>query len=69
MWVNLYNNMSVRVDPITESGAFDHERYDLENYFKIKDTLLKYLRLEGFDTIPGEYHICLFDMHWFIKVK
>lgn len=61
--------MSIRIDPLTKSGVFDHELYASEEYNQIRDVVLNYLTAEGFNTEPGEYTVVIQDQYWFVTVK
>lgn len=61
--------MSIRIDPLTKAGTFDHELYSSEEYPLIKNVALEYICDEGFNEVPGEYTIVIRDQIWFVSVK
>jgi hypothetical protein len=62
----------VRIDPLTEEGAFDTDTFNREDYYTLTDVLKRYLKAEGFNNSPGEYHITLPQNNgpacWLVKV-
>lgn len=61
--------MSIRLDPLTKAGTFDHEFYASEEYNNIRDVALAYLCAEGFDTVVGEHTVVIQDQYWYVTVK
>lgn len=61
--------MSIRIDPLTKAGTFDHEFYASEEYTSIRDVTLAYLCAEGFDREVGEYNVIIQDQCWYVTVK
>ena len=61
--------MNIRIDPLTEDGAFDHEFYSSKEYTKIRNVVLHYLCAEGFDKEVGEHTVVIRDQCWYITVK
>ena len=58
--------MDFRIDPVDERGVFDHDFYTSENYTNEVNILKKYLMLEGFDTLEGEFSITIRDRTWLV---
>jgi hypothetical protein len=58
--------MDFRIDPVDERGVFDHDFYTSENYAAEVNILKKYLMLEGFDTMEGEFPITIRDRAWLV---
>lgn len=59
----------LRIDPLTESKAFDVDFFGDEEYKKHREVVEKYLKNEGFETLePGkEFIIQIIDRWWSIK--
>lgn len=58
----------VRIDPLTEDGAFDTEFFGSNEYNRVRARVEWYIKQEGFDTTPGEHVMCLLDRYWLIQV-
>jgi len=61
--------MNVRIDPLTQAGTFDHERYEQANYEDIKKIILNYICSEGFNETAGEYNIEILGYCWYLSIK
>lgn len=61
--------MSIRLDPLTKSGVFDHEFYTSHEYTRVRDVALKYLYDEGFDQVKGEFTVVIQERYWYISVR
>lgn len=61
--------MSIRLDPLTKSGVFDHEFYTSAFYDVHREVALKYLYAEGFNQVKGEYTIVIREQHWYVTVR
>lgn len=61
--------MSIRIDPLTKAGTFDHDLYSKKEYTKIRDIVLNYLCAEGFDKEIGEHTVVIQDQYWYVTVK
>lgn len=59
--------MNFRVDPVDNKGVFDHDFYSSEEYSSHVESLLKYLKLEGFDLKNEEFHITFNNHDWLCK--
>lgn len=59
--------MNFRIDPVDSKGVFDHDFYASDDYSKHVESLHKYLKLEGFDSITEEFHIKFNDHDWLCK--
>ncbi len=65
---NSLNTYVVRIDPLTEDGAFDTEFFGSDDYNRFRSRVEWYIKQEGFDTTPGEYIMCVMDRYWQIQV-
>jgi len=61
--------MSIRLDPLTKAGTFDHEFYTCEEYTSIREVALKYLLDEGFDQEIGEITVIIQNRYWYVTIK
>lgn len=61
--------MDFRIDPIDERGVFDHDFYSSEEYASVVNSLVKYLKLEGFDQKTEEFPIEYFKRTWICKPR
>lgn len=58
---------TIRIDPLDERGSFDHDFYGSEEYASYVNTLRKYLKDEGFDTLDEEFVIKMLNHTWSCK--
>ena len=58
----------IRIDPLTFDGRFDMDFYGSDDYPKIKEKVLWYIKEEGFDKKPDIYFLNILNHYWQIEV-
>jgi hypothetical protein len=58
----------MRTDPLTKSGKIDTKFFASDEYEAEQSSLLRYLKLEGFDSKAEDFTIEYMDRKWFITV-
>ena len=55
-----------RIDPITETGAFDIDFFTSVDYMAVRNQVEHYLRIEGFDYLSKAISIQINNRWWSI---
>lgn len=58
----------MRTDPLTKTGKIDTKFFASDEYKAEQTSLLRYLKLEGFDSKTEDFAIEFMDRNWFITV-
>lgn len=58
----------MRTDPLTDTGKVDTEFFASEEYKEEQKSLLRYLKLEGFDTKTENFIIDYRSRRWQISI-
>lgn len=58
-----------RTDPLTSNGVIDTEFFASEEYKSEQESLLKYLKAEGFDHMQEDFPIDYRNRKWYVSLK
>lgn len=59
----------MRTDPLTQSGTIDTNFFASDEYKAEQKSLIRYLKLEGFDSKEENFTIEYMNRKWFITVS
>lgn len=65
----MFNNPSIRIDPLKSNGVFDTDFYESEDYKYEAVVVEKYLLAEGFLDEKRQFSIHLLDREWWVSVN